>query len=584
MAEIWIWNSMARRRRSASDTFEENGIQIIKTYLSSQGHYVKVIDWATSNGFNALSPVFLKKINRYLILFSIKSQLQFIRKFSGIIILLFQFFLSSIQSTRMKRKLKTLAKKIRKNEIKFFGIKLWYGEAFKWSGYLVKQINRYSPETIVIAGGYHATLYQEDILKYSNFDLGITDEGEYVLHELLSLESDMNTLWGKNDYLNLLLLKQQENPIQGLIYRDGGYIKKNQRTSYTKEIERRKAIPQYDPESGKVKVHILIESLGCPWNKCNFCVHNQFAPVYRTRVIEEIIEEIIAMINQGIGLFRFTGSDTPPQFGKSIAVAILSKGLIIEFAMGCRAVRNSKNPKNYLEIVDCFVIMLRAGLRCVFIGGETGNDCINDVVMNKGLNSEDLIYTIKAIRQAEQKTGIRLTISLALIYPTPLVDNITNEEVMHDNIALLNASRPDSVVISPPGPFKNSVWYNEKEKFGFEMSKNIIPEFMEYEYVLYKPLTMWPNLNIKLQGKTFKEILMLSQQFRQKVEKELGIPTDLADEHFLMIRSAGLFSREGIKQFKQSSLTSIVSGDYTYLDTIGAKINNYSRALAFCNF
>lgn len=583
MTEIWIWNSMARRRRSASDTFEENGIQIIKTYLSNQGHRVKVIDWATSDGFNLLSPYILKKINRRVFLFTIKSQHQFIRKFSGIVSLLLQSLLSWFQAKRMKRKLKTLAKDILKNEIKFLGIKLWYGEAFTWSKYLVKQINRYSPETIVIAGGYHATLYQEDILNYSNFDLAITDEGEYVLHELLSMESDMKPLWKKSDYLHNLLHKLQEHPIQGLIYRDNGDIKKNPRT-YSREIETRKAIPQYDADSGKVKVHILIESLGCPWNQCNFCVHNQFAPVYRTRVIEEIIEEIIVMINQGIGLFRFTGSDTPPQFGKSIAVAILSKGIIIEFAMGCRAVRNSKDSGKYLEIVDCFVIMLRAGLRCVFIGGETGNDCINDVVMNKGLNSEDLIYTIKAIRQAEQKTGIRITISLALIYPTPLVGSITNEEVFDDNIRLLNASRPDSVLISPPGPFKNSIWYNEKEKFGFEMSKNIIPEFMEYEYVLYKPLTMWPNLNIKLQGKTFKEILTHSQQFRQKVEKELGIPTDLADEHFLMIRSAGLFSSEGIKQFKQGSLTSIVSSDYTYLDNIAAKVNNYSRALALCNF
>ena len=64
MAEIWIWNSMARRRRSASDTFEENGIQIIKNFLSSVGHEVQVIDWATTEGYNTLSPHFLKKINK----------------------------------------------------------------------------------------------------------------------------------------------------------------------------------------------------------------------------------------------------------------------------------------------------------------------------------------------------------------------------------------------------------------------------------------------------------------------------------------------------------------------------------------
>ncbi len=584
MTEIWIWNSMARRRRSASDTFEENGIQIIKKYLSGLGHKVKVIDWATSEGFNSLSPDFLKKINHFIFLSVIKSQIKFFRKFLGIVSFLTQSLLSWVQANRMKRKLKLLAKEVKKNNIRFFGIKLWYGESFTWAKYLAKQIYWHSPETIVIAGGYHAALYQEDILRYSNFDLAVTDEGEYVLHELLTLGADIKSLWKKSDYLDSLLAKLKENPIQGLIYRDNNIIKKIQRSSYTKEIEKKKAIPQYDTASNKVKVHILMESMGCSWNKCNFCVHNQFTPVYRTRGIDEIIEEIKIVINQDIGLFRFAGSDTPPQFGKSIAVAILTRGLHIEFTMGSRAVPNSKDPEIYREIVDCFAVMLRAGLRGVFIGGETGNDRINEAIMNKGLNSEDIVYTIKAIREAEQISGIKLTISLAFIYPSPLIDGISDEDILHDNIALIKASRPDSVMISPPGPFKNSTWHNECEKFGFEMSENIIPEFMEYEYVLYKPLNMWPNLNIKLQGKTFKEILAESQKFRQTVEKELRIPTDLADEHFLMIRCAGLLSPKGILEFKQGSLYSIVSGDYTYLDNIAVKVNNYSRALALCNF
>jgi hypothetical protein len=252
--------------------------------------------------------------------------------------------------------------------------------------------------------------------------------------------------------------------------------------------------------------------------------------------------------------------------------------------MGCRAVRNSKELKIYEEIVNCFSVMLRAGLRGIFIGGETGNDRINEVIMNKGLTAEDLIYTIRAIREAEQRTGMKLTVSLALIYPTPLIADVTDKDVLRDNLALLVLSKPDSVIISPPGAFKNSRWFNEKEKFGFELSADFIPTFMEYEYVLYKPLTMWPDLNIKLQGKTFKQILAESQSFRQIVEKELGIPTDLTDEHFLMIRSAGLLSPSGIKQFKLGSVASIVSGDYDYLDHIASKVNDYSRALAGCNF
>ena len=64
------------------------------------------------------------------------------------------------------------------------------------------------------------------------------------------------------------------------------------------------------------------------------------------------------------------------------------------------------------------------------------------------------------------------------------------------------------------------------------------------------------------------------------MEKELRIPTDLSDEHFLMIRAAGLFTEEGIASFKKNSMISIVTSDYTYLNRIEHKVNTYSKAMA----
>jgi hypothetical protein len=219
-------------------------------------------------------------------------------------------------------------------------------------------------------------------------------------------------------------------------------------------------------------------------------------------------------------------------------------------------------------------------MRGVFIGGETGHDTINDKVMNKGVTADDIIHTIRAIREAEKAAGEKISISLALIHPVPLIEGITGETVLERNLDLLRRTMPDSVVISPPGPFKNSVWYKEREKFGFQLAEDYIPKIMEYEYVLYKPLQLWPDLNIRLQGKSFKTVLGESQRFRQLVEKDLKIPTDLSDEHFLMIRAAGLFSEAGIAQFKKNSLIGIVTSDYTYLNQITERVNSYSRVLA----
>jgi radical SAM superfamily enzyme YgiQ (UPF0313 family) len=584
MADIWIWNSMARRRRSVSDTFEENGIQIIKSYLNSVGHSVNIIDWANTDGYNTLSPLLLRVINKRLFQKLLNEKKVVRKKVLGILFLLFQGLLNWFQKKRIKKKLKRIAKDVKQNRIRLFGIKVWYGEAFTWAKYLTGLIHKYSPETVVIAGGYHATLYEEDILKYSSFDLAVIGEGEYVLKELLDIASQFKEKeWGKLSYLNTLKEVIEIKPLQGLIYRNNGTVEKILRSTCELEIKNGSVIPFYSPTSQKVKVHILIESLGCPWGKCNFCVHNHLAPNYRKRSIPDIIFEIKTLIKQGVGLFRFTGSDTPPQFGKAIAEEILKSGIHIEYTMGSRAIKNSADSKIFDTLVECYKVMILSGLRGVFIGGETGNNVINDTIMNKGITSDDIIYTIRAIREAEKITGEKVTISLALIYPTPVIGNITLDDVKKDNLQLLQQCNPDSAIISPPAPFKNSMWYNARDEFGFEVGESFIQSVIEYEYVLYKPLTMWPDMDIKVQGKSFKEVLAESQNFREMVEKNLGIPTDLSDEHFLMIRKAGLLNAEGIKQFKLHSMTSIVSCDYTYISKIGEKVSEQSRILALKN-
>ena len=95
---------------------------------------------------------------------------------------------------------------------------------------------------------------------------------------------------------------------------------------------------------------------------------------------------------------------------------------------------------------------------------------------------------------------------------------------------------------------------------------------MEYEYVLYKPPSMWPELKIGLQGKSFVELLEECGRFRKAVEA-MGIPTDLSDEHFLMLRAAGYRGHEGAEEFKRETLLDIISCDYATLRGITMRIN-----------
>ena len=578
--DIWIWNSMAKRRRSASDTFEENGIHLLKSSLAIDDFSLRIIDWATPDGFNSITPGVLSKWIHVLYKPLLNQNIPKVFKVvPGILAGILQNQLSKAQHKRLTRKLQSLALQVAKAQLPIFGIKVWYGEAFSYSKLLTDLIHQYAPQTIVIAGGYHATLYEEDILKYSNFDLAIAGNGEEGLTEILKQIKQYGK-WDKELFLANFKKQQSTSPISGLIYRDGELVKSNSRDN-NRSIPN--IIPDYPLENNKTRVHILLESIGCPWNACNFCVHNKFVPVYHSRKVSDIVNEIKEMISQGIGLFRFAGSDTPPRYGSTIAEGILEAKLNVEYTMGCRAVKNCKDEQVYDETVLNFEKLIQSGLRGIFMGGETGNDTVNHEIMNKGIIAEDILYTIKAVRQAEHNVKQKITVSLAFIYPTPLAENVSLTEVFDDNIALITQSQPDSVMVTPPGPFKNTKWYCESDEYGFDLSEDIIPRTMEYEYVLYKPLDMWDEIPFSLKNMDFKEMLSESQRLRKFIESNLKIPTDLSDEHFLMIRSAGLLTEEGIKTFKRKSLLSIISSDYTYVNTISNKISSYSKQLADSN-
>ncbi len=579
---IWIWNSMAKRRRSASDVFEENGLHILESYLISKGIEVRIFDWATVSGYNRLSPRFLLKLN--VTLFKLYGRYSLISFFKSILRLMsgaVQNRLSNVQERRLHRYLTALARDVAREELPLFGIKVWYGEAFTMAKYLTDEIHKYSPKTVVVAGGYHPTIYEEDILKYTNFDLAVSGNGEEALNSLLLFANKGDgEPAGKGELLKTIIDSQKENPIPGLIYRHNGGVILNTRDN---ESVLDCMVPTYPDDNEKIKVHILLESYGCPWNSCSFCVHNKFAPAYKSRQISGLISELKLMIGQGIGLFRFAGSDTPPPYGRTIGEAILDARLKIEYTMGCRAVKNCKQERIYQETVTSFVVMLESGLKGIFMGGETGNNLINQQVMNKGITSEDIEYTIKAVREAEKKTGKRATVSLAMIYPTPLSGNVTLKEIRKDNLELIKLTQPDAVMVSPPGPFKGTDWFDQAEKFGFVLKPDYIPRMMEYEYVLYKPLGMWPELPFTLKGLDFKQMLTESQSFKNEIENSLEIPTDLSDEHFLMIQCLGPLSRERILNFKKMTLLSIVTSDYSYINEITQNINNYSNQLAGSN-
>jgi hypothetical protein len=435
---------------------------------------------------------------------------------------------------------------------------------------LLKEI---APEIITIAGGYHVTLYEEHLLEDSGFDLGIACEGEYALEQILTIASAYQNKWSKGRVLEEIISLARKDRIENLLYRANGQIHKTRRREIA--VFGSKSMPRYNLDNNKVSIHVLVESLGCDWGKCHFCVHPYFYPRYSLRSPDEIVAEIKEMVKIGIGVFRFAGSDTPPAFGAKIAQKIKEEKLKIIFGMGSRPIHHAKDQFEIL--VKSYTTLIGSGLRSVFMGGETGNDFVNQEVMNKGVTYEDLVHSIRALREAEKSTGQKVYLSLALIYPMPLLGKVTLSQVRADNICLLKETLPDSVMITPPGPFLHTKWYLEQSRFGFKVDADIIAQAMEYEYVLYKPPQFWPRLGITLEGRPFKKLLAECNELRTYIERDLHIPTDISDEHSLMFYAAGIVSFESIAQAKHETMLDIVSCNYAATKEISRKVNAYSK-------
>jgi hypothetical protein len=174
---------------------------------------------------------------------------------------------------------------------------------------------------------------------------------------------------------------------------------------------------------------------------------------------------------------------------------------------------------------------------------------------------------------------LKVYLVLALIHPPPLMGLATLDQVREDNLDLLDETRPDSVMITPPGPFLHTRWYEEKDLFGFSFDEDAIRQAMEYEYVLYKPPHLWPRLGISLEGRPFARLLSECGEMRSAVEEKLGIPTDVSDEHFLMFYSAGLRSPEQIREAKRKTVLDILSCDYRASQRICRRVNTFSRKI-----
>jgi len=568
---ILLVNSYAPRQRVISDTALENSLTILRTYVEAKGFKAEVVDDQRINLLEAGVPGWCKWILRGLT----RLQLQFLKfkiLVAVLLVVAWPVHALAIEYRRqyMRQRIRKIVKKVTDQNIPFLGIKLWYGEAYQWSGELAAAVRRQCPETVIVAGGPQVKVYGDFVLDTDSFDLAVMGPGEEVLAKLL----DMHRSYPRKDEF----LQAVQAWFGGLLIKTGGYD--GSREGLVRQLAGQ-TIPRYRESDleDKILFHTLVDGVGCSWNKCSFCSHSRCGVAYTPRPVMDIIAEIKTMLGYGIAFFRFSSSETTLAQGRKVAAAILASGLSIRFSMFVRATRPTK------ATLETYRLLIRAGLRAVFMGGETGHDVVNREIMNKGVVRQDIIDTIATIRLAADAEQQSCRVGLSLIYPCPLPADVGLEEVYQANVTLIDETLPDTVIVNPPGPFPETRWFEEAERFGISFKDGpsaFVRKLMQYEYSIYKPAELWPDIGCLLQGKEAKYLLKETGRLRAYAAG-IGIPTDISDEYLMMTDAIGLSSRRDLLEFKRNSLLDIISGSAGYTREIAAAINEASRRLAAAN-
>ncbi|MEI6562913.1 MAG: radical SAM protein [bacterium] len=435
-----------------------------------------------------------------------------------------------------------LVNRIREKRIQAVGFKLWNGDGFEGAGRLAMAIRRHCPEVKLFGGGPHVDLFLERIIqRYPCFDALVFGEGEDTIRHLALQGGDVRAY---KTIPNLVTLAD------GIPFR-----------TEEREIADLNALPmpEYDPViypamagDEKVKIIVIDESRGCR-NHCAFCIH----PVkshrgMRLKSISRLIHEVQRLDAQyGFRAFRFAGSCTPYSLLNEFAAETIRQHIPLRYASFAH-IRGS-------ETAD-FDLIRKSGCVALFFGIESGSQRILDA-MNKCVQLEDIRKALQRSTQA----GL-FTVG-SLIYPAPG----DNAESAEETLALLRASRLNSILIQAPVIIPRTDWFEHPETYGitFRNKENYLDVGMNWKVKLQLPPRFWDPLPVQIGGRSYPKVLAETGRMARRIA-ELGIPTSITDEAYLMSIQAGM---EPLR-FRDESLRAFFSGNTLAIGDLVSSINS----------
>ncbi|MFW6221487.1 MAG: lipid biosynthesis B12-binding/radical SAM protein [Fibrobacterota bacterium] len=230
---------------------------------------------------------------------------------------------------------------------------------------------RLATDAPVVVGGSAFSLFPERILEFTGADYGIHGEGEAALSALVeALEKG-----------------EAVDTIPGLVYREDGRVKKNEKTDCAVD----EICPAVHPDE-LVKYYLdsslmlnLQTQRGCAF-RCCYCTYPLIeGRNFRRRKPEAIADELSAACGKGCSYFFIADSvfNTSAEHVAGVCEEILRRDLRMHWGCFLR-------PKNLTN--EIMALMSRAGLRHVEFGTDSFCDTVLDAY-GKNFSFDDVMHS-----------------------------------------------------------------------------------------------------------------------------------------------------------------------------------------------
>lgn len=378
---------------------------------------------------------------------------------------------------------------------------------------LTKCIRKVEPDSLIVAGGIHASVAPIEVVQKTPVDFLVAGEGELtfrdVIREISFGDGDVSRikgLWYLNDM-------GEATPTGVGLRPDLNSLPIGLPETFKNVVDKYEFRSRYFKDEPAWQ---MMTSLGCSTG-CRFCSVGKISGIkIRYMSPERIIEEMKFVIrNYGIRNFNF--DDDFFLFSLKRVKRIMNYILKDPELSGIRFKITTRADSVTDDIMK---LMARAGLVHISFGIESPED---KVIEDIGKRIE--VDTFKHATAVAQKYGIRVRHLLMVGLPKQDRGSIDK------TIQFLKEAKPDEIFATIYTPFPGTVYSEDPERYGFYMPREYAYSNMIMREVILEEGNKEPALAIPTRWMTGEEIIRSRERILQEYEKiEREIQNDLLNK------------------------------------------------------